>query len=62
MKIYYKKRFYSGLFSLLLGLANPVTCLLRGWGRFDWKEKAGSMPLSVRRQPIVRGGHIHRSS
>ena len=31
-------------------------------GRFDWKEKAGSMPLSVRRQPIVRGGHIHRSS
>ena len=31
MKIYYKKRFYSGLFSLLLGLANPVACLLRGW-------------------------------
>ena len=38
MKIYYKKRFYSGLFSLLLGLANPVTCLLRGWERFDWKD------------------------
>ena len=31
MKIYYKNGFYSGLFSLLLGLANPVTCL-RGWG------------------------------
>jgi hypothetical protein len=37
-KIYYKKKFYNGLFALLLGLANPVTCLFRGWDRFDWKD------------------------
>ena len=38
MKIYYKKRFYSGLGSFLLGLALPVTCLIKGWERFEVKD------------------------
>ena len=38
MKIFYKRTFFSGLGSLLLGLALPVTNLLRGWSGLELKE------------------------
>lgn len=38
MRIYYKKKFWTGVGVLLLGLALPGTCLLLGWERFDWKD------------------------
>ena len=38
MKIYYKKKFWASVGSLLLGLALPGTCLFVGWERFDWKD------------------------
>ena len=38
MKIYYKKKFWASLGSLVLGLALPGTCLFVGWERFDLKD------------------------
>ena len=38
MKIYYKKKFWAGVGSLILGLALPGTCLFVGWEQFDWKD------------------------
>ncbi len=38
MKIYYKKKFWASVGSLLLGLALPGTCLFVGWERFDLKD------------------------
>ena len=38
MKIYYKKKFWAGVGSLLLGLALPGTCLFVGWERFGLKD------------------------
>ena len=37
MKIYYKKKFWAAVGSLLLGLALPGTCLFVGWERFGLK-------------------------
>ncbi len=37
-KIYHKKNFRSGLSLLILGVALPVTCLIRGWERFSVKD------------------------
>lgn len=37
-KIYYKKNFYGGLATVVLGLLNPLTCLWRGWERFGLKD------------------------
>ena len=38
MKIYYKKKFWASVGSLLLGLALPGTCLFVGWETFDLKD------------------------
>ena len=38
MKIYYKKKFWAGVGSLILGLALPGTCLFVGWETFDLKD------------------------
>ena len=38
MKIYYKKKFWASVGSLVLGLALPGTCLFVGWERFDLKD------------------------
>ena len=38
MKIYYKKKFWASVGSLLLGRALPGTCLFVGWERFDLKD------------------------
>ena len=38
MKIYYKKKFWASVGSLLLGLALPGTCLFVGWEQFDLKD------------------------
>ena len=38
MKIYYKKKFWASVGSLLLGLALPGVCLFVGWERFDLKD------------------------
>ena len=38
MKIYYKKKFWASMGSLLLGLALPGTCLFVGWETFDLKD------------------------
>ena len=38
MKIYYKKKYWASVGSLVLGLALPGTCLFVGWERFDWKD------------------------
>ena len=38
MKIYYKRKFWASVGSLLLGLALPGTCLFMGWERFDLKD------------------------
>ena len=38
MKIYYKRKFWASVGSLLLGLALPGTCLFVGWERFDLKD------------------------
>ena len=38
MKIYYKKKFWASLGSLVLGLALPGTCLFVGWERLDLKD------------------------
>lgn len=37
-KIYHKKNFRSGLGLLVLGVALPVTCLIREWERFSVKD------------------------
>ena len=37
-KIYHKKNFCGGLCLLVLGVALPVTCLIRGWERFSVKD------------------------
>ena len=38
MKIYYKKKFWASVGSLLLGLALPGTCLFVGWERVALKD------------------------
>ena len=38
MKIYYKKKFWASVGSLLLGLALPGPCLFVGWETFDLKD------------------------
>ena len=38
MKIYYKKKFWASVGSLVLGLALPGTCLFVGWERFDLRD------------------------
>ena len=38
MRVYYKKKFWASVGSLLLGLALPGTCLFVGWERFDLKD------------------------
>ena len=38
MKIYYKKKFWASLGSLVLGLALPGTCLFVGLERFDLND------------------------
>ena len=43
MKIYYKKKFWASVGSLLLGLALPGTCLFVGWERFDLKDAVLTM-------------------
>lgn len=37
-KIYNRKGFYSGVLELVLGLALPLTCAVKGWERFDVKD------------------------
>ena len=51
MKIYYKKKFWASVGSLLLGLALPGTCLFVGWERFDLKDGDPDDPVDpLRRQ------------
>lgn len=50
MKICYEKNFYSGIACLLLGIVNPLTCLLMtGWDRFTWKDGCVSVVLVLAR-------------